>query len=429
MARWLALVGMSLVACTRASTPMVTATPDPPATTRVHAYGLAFGDVDAVKASTTGRVLPFERDAQGCIAFVADRSSQTFVDVRAGEARAVVWIPPVPGDVELMLARTPALHFAVASHDDASRVVAVQNEYLQELRGRDAPRSREAASGVRTKIAAARSQREREAWSLVGYVLARAPKAEPDPGDRDAAIAFICTLPADHWAWSIEWEAIVLATSNGDVAVSLAEQVASVHADPDVRAAAGWALVDHAQRGGDLSQIRRALTRLRSDVPASKAVFARPALTYDPDRGLREGEPVPFVSLAAAEHDAPLELASLRGRVVVLHFWSTWCGGCKEGVAGLERLFATHRGDPLTIVSVAFDEEWSAVTRFRAEHSPMPWTHARLRGESVEELIQRFEITSSTKTLLIGKDGALLAEQRHPGEDGFAALVAAALAR
>ncbi|RDE05352.1 TlpA family protein disulfide reductase [Sphingomonas aracearum] len=50
-----------------------------------------------------------------------------------------------------------------------------------------------------------------------------------------------------------------------------------------------------------------------------------------------------------------LSLADLRGQVVVLNFWATWCGPCKREVPLLNAAYAAHRAQGLRVIGIALD--------------------------------------------------------------------------
>jgi thiol-disulfide isomerase/thioredoxin len=63
---------------------------------------------------------------------------------------------------------------------------------------------------------------------------------------------------------------------------------------------------------------------------------------------------------------APSGLDKLRGRVVVLDFWASWCGPCRYAVPKLSALDARYRGQGLTIVGMTTDDaETAAVAATR----------------------------------------------------------------
>jgi peroxiredoxin len=66
---------------------------------------------------------------------------------------------------------------------------------------------------------------------------------------------------------------------------------------------------------------------------------------------------------------AKLTLADFRGRVVLLNFWATWCGPCKEEMPAMERLYRKFREQGLVVLAVSNDSEGStrSVARFVKE--------------------------------------------------------------
>ncbi|HEX6974831.1 MAG TPA: redoxin domain-containing protein [Vicinamibacterales bacterium] len=50
-----------------------------------------------------------------------------------------------------------------------------------------------------------------------------------------------------------------------------------------------------------------------------------------------------------------LALEDLQGRVVLLDFWASWCGPCKEAVPGLRRISKKYAERPFTLISVSLD--------------------------------------------------------------------------
>ena len=89
---------------------------------------------------------------------------------------------------------------------------------------------------------------------------------------------------------------------------------------------------------------------------------------------LRIGDPVPPFSLQTLDGKT-LDIASLKGKVVLLDFWATWCGPCRQAMPELKALLQKNTGKPLVVVSVSADEDRKAPEEF-ARANGMTWIQA-----------------------------------------------------
>jgi len=62
--------------------------------------------------------------------------------------------------------------------------------------------------------------------------------------------------------------------------------------------------------------------------------------------------------------DRSVDLASMKGRVVLINFWATWCEPCREEMPALERLREKLKGRSFELVTVNFGESGGTVNRF-----------------------------------------------------------------
>jgi thiol-disulfide isomerase/thioredoxin len=69
-----------------------------------------------------------------------------------------------------------------------------------------------------------------------------------------------------------------------------------------------------------------------------------------------------------------VRLSSLRGKVVVLDFWATWCGPCRAMIPHEREMVEKLKDKPFVLVSISADEKKKTLTDFLAKEK-MPWTH------------------------------------------------------
>lgn len=80
----------------------------------------------------------------------------------------------------------------------------------------------------------------------------------------------------------------------------------------------------------------------------------------------RAGARAPDFTLSSLAGE-PVNLASLRGRPVLINFWATWCEPCKLEMPFLEERHRRYQERGLAVLAVDFDEPAEAVAAFRDE--------------------------------------------------------------
>jgi cytochrome c biogenesis protein CcmG, thiol:disulfide interchange protein DsbE len=79
------------------------------------------------------------------------------------------------------------------------------------------------------------------------------------------------------------------------------------------------------------------------------------------------GERAPAFALERLEGSGPISLTELRGQVVVLNFFASWCGDCRIEHPALETAWGRYRDRGVVFVGVDFGETAEGAARYRAE--------------------------------------------------------------
>ena len=101
---------------------------------------------------------------------------------------------------------------------------------------------------------------------------------------------------------------------------------------------------------------------------------------------------------------APVKLSSYKGRVVLLDFWATWCGGCKVEIPWYVEFQSKYGESGLSVVGVSLDDDgWKSVKPFLEEKK---LNYPVVIGDW--DLAKRFGVDSGLPvTLLIDRDGKI----------------------
>lgn len=97
-------------------------------------------------------------------------------------------------------------------------------------------------------------------------------------------------------------------------------------------------------------------------------------------------------------------LASLKGKVVFLEFWATWCGPCVAGMPRSNRLIEALKGEPFVFLTVT-DEPADMIAAFLKTHESKAW----IGIDEAKSSLKAYKVLGRPDGYLIGKDGTLLA--------------------
>jgi len=135
------------------------------------------------------------------------------------------------------------------------------------------------------------------------------------------------------------------------------------------------------------------------------------ALRYISEPELARARMAPPFSLTTLDGQR-ISMDDLKGKVVLLDFWATWCGPCREALPHMKDLAKKFNGQPLVILSVSLDEDEQKWKEFVAKNG-MAWAQYRDGGFD-GPIAQIFAVTAIPHTFTVDVNGVL--QDEHIGD-------------
>ena len=150
-----------------------------------------------------------------------------------------------------------------------------------------------------------------------------------------------------------------------------------------------------AMRSHPLSALARLLPAvacaLALAVLAPGAVAASPVAPRAPDFTLR------------AADGRNVRLEELRGQVVLVNFWATWCGPCREEMPRLDKLYAKYRQSGFVLLGVNIDDNPATAIATAAKLG----VSFPVLLDTTKQVSQLYKLADMPSTAVIDRDGRL----------------------
>ena len=130
-----------------------------------------------------------------------------------------------------------------------------------------------------------------------------------------------------------------------------------------------------------------------------------------PTLAVEIGKPAPAFALTAISGGTSISLEQLKGKVVFVDFWASWCGPCRQSLPQYEKLRTELADKPFAIIAINLDEETADATAFLKQH-PVNYTILR---DPAGDVPKAFGLVGMPTSYLIDRDGIVRAV--HTGFD------------
>lgn len=159
-----------------------------------------------------------------------------------------------------------------------------------------------------------------------------------------------------------------------------------------------------------LELMNTAYQKTYGDVPASRSVasqYQQIYSGYEQYKTIENGTmDAPDFTLSTPDGD-PISLSSLKGKVVLIDFWASWCGPCRKENPNLVKLYQKYKSKGFTILSVSLDND-EAAWKNAIETDGLIWPNhvSDLKGWE-SPMTQVYGFNSIPYTVVINKEGKI----------------------
>lgn len=116
-----------------------------------------------------------------------------------------------------------------------------------------------------------------------------------------------------------------------------------------------------------------------------------------------------------------VSLQDYEGKVLILHFWATWCPYCKRLQPGLDKLYKEYKEQGVELISISFAEDEGAQPQKSIDDRGHHFK-TLLHGDEVAKM---YQVSGTPTTFFIDKKGELVAvtHTSNPDEPGMRKII------
>ena len=130
---------------------------------------------------------------------------------------------------------------------------------------------------------------------------------------------------------------------------------------------------------------------------------------------LTRGVAAPDFEVPALSTGTPISLEGLRGQVVLVNFWATWCKPCEDEMPAMERLYRRLQPAGFELLAVSVDDDPAVVEQFRDRLG----VSFPIAMDSSQEVSRLYQTTGYPESLLIDREGRVVERYIGPKDWDF----------
>ena len=138
--------------------------------------------------------------------------------------------------------------------------------------------------------------------------------------------------------------------------------------------------------------------------PHAKSLIGRVARI----KGVSVGAPAPEIALSDTT-GTPVPLSSLRGKYVLVDFWASWCGPCRNENPNVVRMYNKFKDKGFAIYSVSLDKDKNSWTK-AIRNDNLIWTHVSDLKFWQSAAAQQYGVQAIPATFLLDRTGKIIAK-------------------
>jgi tetratricopeptide (TPR) repeat protein len=120
------------------------------------------------------------------------------------------------------------------------------------------------------------------------------------------------------------------------------------------------------------------------------------------------GENIALPFKVTSSEGEELSLEKFKGKVVLLDFWASWCGPCREDMPHVRSIWKKYSGDQFIIIGVNLDSNRKAFEDY-AKQEEITWPQYYDGRRWGNQLAQLYKVDAIPRTVLIDQDGIVRA--------------------